>query len=218
MDWFEFNGQNHEKTAFISFSRKMVTMKSYHEIAGLAITRITCGINLWFKLESKLYINGHIYGIVSKIRRNLCLIPSIIRHFQHANSCLRLYQFIVRLILEYYSIVWNYDQTNESIEILKKKVYLVSGFSRCFLLPFLLPDMKAYSELKLPLLTNRKKYALGIYFYKIVYISNWWSYRIELSTSTIYLKPKNISMIIIIITTIRIIHSNISPIAKCFWN
>lgn len=115
---------NLDKTLVVTYSRKTLLTLYDYNINGVKIRRESVIADLGVTFDSKLLFTTHVDNIVSKARRNLGLLLWVCRYFRSVSTVLRLYQAIVRPILEYCSVIWNYnrDFTDKKIEAVQKKV------------------------------------------------------------------------------------------------
>jgi hypothetical protein len=98
---------NAEKTKIASFTLKTNCIHFNYDVKDVLILRSDCIKDLGDMLDSKLYFHCHVDFVYSQAVRTLGLNRFITYNFSSLDSLVVLYIALIRLTLEYASVVWN---------------------------------------------------------------------------------------------------------------
>ena len=159
---------NVKKTVVITYSRKTLLQNYSYYINKEEIRRECVVSDLGVLFDSKMLFTQHVNGVTSRARRNLGLILWISRHFRNSATVIRRYKAMVRPLLEYCPVAWNYNRecTRSKLESVQKKLFWHLG--RRFGIP--LNSYEDYcSYFRLESLETRRALQELIYMYRCVH-------------------------------------------------
>lgn len=163
-DWCRSNDMslNVNKCEVISFSRRNAPEIFQYEIGGTLLRRVELVKDLGVLLDSKLTFKQHIDHTVSKAKSTLYLVKQLAKTFDCPYVTKRLYQSLVRPILEYCCVIWSpcFDCDVRRLESVQKQFLLFALRTQHWTHRFVLPPYAArLTLLDLDSLVDRRKLA-----------------------------------------------------------
>lgn len=160
---------NIDKCCFITFTRKISELPGEYTINGECIRQVDHVRDLGVVLDKQLNFKEHYNHIVNKSFKCLGFIIRNSKTFKNKSCIIRLYESLVRSMLEYCCVVWNpyYEVHSNKIERVQKRFmyHLSYKYNLC-------KKLKSYNDrlnyFKLTSLKNRRKILNLSFLYKLI--------------------------------------------------
>lgn len=124
-NWCTLNNMhlNISKCHYIQFTRNKKVLENKYYIDGVEVQKLSSVRDLGVQLDQALKFDVHILNIVSKSFKVLGFVLRNSKEFKRPSTKIKLFNTLVRPILEYGSVVWNphYDVYTKRLESVQKR-------------------------------------------------------------------------------------------------